>query len=103
MNRFTKDMTTIDDMLPLVLFDFIQVEPRAHVHRVTSHSPSTHSTFLFLPLTPAVVDRPRRHLHRVHHAAVHLYRRHPIGCHLCCPQEVLFTNWAAAETAGGRG
>lgn len=25
MNRFTKDMATIDDMLPLVLFDFIQV------------------------------------------------------------------------------
>uniref|UniRef100_A0A3P8X0T2 Cystic fibrosis transmembrane conductance regulator n=1 Tax=Cynoglossus semilaevis TaxID=244447 RepID=A0A3P8X0T2_CYNSE len=25
MNRFTKDMTTIDDMLPLVLFDFIQL------------------------------------------------------------------------------
>lgn len=25
MNRFTKDMATIDDMLPLVLFDLIQV------------------------------------------------------------------------------
>lgn len=25
MNRFTKDMTIIDDMLPLVLFDLIQV------------------------------------------------------------------------------
>lgn len=27
MNRFTKDMATIDDMLPLVLFDLIQVRP----------------------------------------------------------------------------
>lgn len=25
MNRFTKDMATIDDMLPLLLFDFVQV------------------------------------------------------------------------------
>lgn len=25
MNRFTKDMATIDDMLPLVLFDLVQV------------------------------------------------------------------------------
>lgn len=30
MNRFTKDMATIDDMLPLVLFDLIQV---SHQHR----------------------------------------------------------------------
>lgn len=25
MNRFTKDMATIDDMLPLLMFDFVQV------------------------------------------------------------------------------
>lgn len=25
MNRFTKDMATIDDMLPLLMFDLIQV------------------------------------------------------------------------------
>lgn len=30
MNRFTKDMATIDDMLPLVLFDLIQVSHQHH-------------------------------------------------------------------------
>lgn len=25
MNRFTKDMGTIDDMLPLLMFDLVQV------------------------------------------------------------------------------
>lgn len=25
MNRFTKDMATIDDMLPLLMFDLVQV------------------------------------------------------------------------------
>lgn len=28
MNRFTKDMATIDDMLPLLMFDLIQVGVR---------------------------------------------------------------------------
>lgn len=32
MNRFTKDMATIDDMLPLVLFDLIQVPIITHMH-----------------------------------------------------------------------
>lgn len=31
MNRFTKDMATIDDMLPLVLFDLIQVPIITHM------------------------------------------------------------------------
>lgn len=30
MNRFTKDMATIDDMLPLVLFDLVQVSDQLH-------------------------------------------------------------------------
>lgn len=30
MNRFTKDMATIDDMLPLVLFDLVQVSNQLH-------------------------------------------------------------------------
>lgn len=35
MNRFTKDMATIDDMLPLVLFDLIQVSSKHTGSKVT--------------------------------------------------------------------
>lgn len=38
MNRFTKDMATIDDMLPLVLFDLIQVSQQHHHGFSATHS-----------------------------------------------------------------
>lgn len=51
MNRFTKDMATIDDMLPLVLFDLIQVFNQ-HIGCTTISKTLLYRMFLPPPQTP---------------------------------------------------
>ena len=57
MNRFTKDMATIDDMLPLVLFDLIQVG-LGLIHTHTSYTwcyTNVYTTTTTTTTTPVLV------------------------------------------------
>lgn len=56
--------------------------------------------YFLLLLASADTDRYWGHLHRVHHAALHLHCCHPLGRHLCYPSEILPKNWTAAQATG---
>lgn len=115
MNRFTKDMATIDDMLPLLMFDLVQVcshdKLRTFCGKIWKNKqkkwsmtraklPILHETSSFL--YTADPGGAGMYFGGVYHAAVHLPCSHALSHCLYCDEEILPALRPTAEADGDR-